>query len=119
MARLHSDEQVSTNLRPKCERECFYRKDHICFDSLSSFSLRLLLINVHQAPTTTRIFLSSLGCLLLGSDERKEHVESNLDSVDEDETVLGRDELEVNGVHNRPDLPGSLACVEEVVLELV
>jgi hypothetical protein len=33
--------------------------------------------------------------------------------------MLGRDELEVHGVNNRPDLPRSLASSEEVVLELV
>lgn len=64
--------------------------------------------------------LKMLGmCLLLGSNEGKEHVECNLDTVDEDKTVLGGDELEVDGVDNRPHLPRSLACTEEIVLDLV
>ena len=56
---------------------------------------------------------------LLGSDERKEHVESNLDRVDKDQTVLSGDELEIDGMHNRPDLPTSLACTKEIGLDLV
>lgn len=57
-------------------------------------------------------------CLLLGSNEGKEHVECNLDTVDEDKTVLGGDELEVNSVDNGPHLPRSLACTEQIVLDL-
>mmetsp|Transcript_2679 Transcript_2679/g.4023 ORF Transcript_2679/g.4023 Transcript_2679/m.4023 type:complete len:91 (+) Transcript_2679:2-274(+) len=49
---------------------------------------------------TTGYFLD-----LLGSEERKEHVEDNLDSVNENKTVLGRDELEVDGMNHWPDLP--------------
>jgi hypothetical protein len=56
---------------------------------------------------------------LFGSNQGEEHVESNLDSVDKDKTMLGGDELEVDGVNNRPDLPRSLASREEVVLDLV
>jgi len=56
---------------------------------------------------------------LLGSNERKEHVESNLDRVDKDQTVLGGDELEVDGVHNGPDLPRSLAGSKQIVLDLI
>jgi hypothetical protein len=33
--------------------------------------------------------------------------------------VTSTDELEVKGMHNRPDLPTSLACREQVVLNLV
>jgi len=33
--------------------------------------------------------------------------------------VLRRDELEIDGVDNRPDLPRSLASREEVILDLV
>lgn len=60
----------------------------------------------------------SKGCLFLGSDEGKEHVECNLDTVDEDQTVFVRDELEVDSMHNWPDLPGSLAGAEKVGLDL-
>ena len=56
--------------------------------------------------------------LRLGSDDAEEHVEGNLDAVDEDETVLVGDELEVDGVDDGPDLPGSLAGAEEVVPDL-
>jgi hypothetical protein len=48
--------------------------------------------------------------LLLGSNKREEHVEGNLDTVDKDKTMLVGDELEVDGVHNGPHLPGSFAC---------
>jgi hypothetical protein len=41
-----------------------------------------------------------------------------LDSVDEDKTVLGGDELEVDGMDNGPDLPRSLARTEKVGLDL-
>ena len=33
--------------------------------------------------------------------------------------MLGGDELEVDGVHNGPDLPGTLAGREKIVLDLV
>jgi hypothetical protein len=55
---------------------------------------------------------------LFGSDERKEHVESNLDSVEEEQSVLVGDELEVDKVNNGPDLPRTLASRKEVVLDL-
>ena len=42
-----------------------------------------------------------------------------MDSVDKDETVLGGDDGKVDSVHERPDLPGSLAGTKEVVLDLV
>jgi hypothetical protein len=41
-----------------------------------------------------------------------------LDTVDEDQTVLCGDELEVDGMHNWPNLPGTLASTEEVILDL-
>jgi hypothetical protein len=40
-------------------------------------------------------------------------------SIDKDETVLRRNELEVDGVDNWPNLPRSLASREEVILDLV
>ena len=57
--------------------------------------------------------------LLLGPDQAQEHVEGDLDRVDEDEAVLGADELEVDGVHNGPYLPRALASREQIVLDLV
>ena len=56
---------------------------------------------------------------LLGSNEREEHVEGHLDSIDENQAVLGRNELEVDGVHNGPYLPRTLASREQIVLDLV
>ena len=56
---------------------------------------------------------------LLGSNEREEHVEGHLDSIDENQAVLGRNELEVDGMHNGPDLPRTLASREQIVLNLV
>mmetsp|Transcript_3555 Transcript_3555/g.8495 ORF Transcript_3555/g.8495 Transcript_3555/m.8495 type:complete len:257 (+) Transcript_3555:137-907(+) len=55
---------------------------------------------------------------LFGSNEREEHVESDLDSVEEEQSVLVGDELEVDKVNKRPDLPRSLAGSEKVVLDL-
>jgi len=43
--------------------------------------------------------------LFLGSKQGKEHVECNLYSVDVKKTVLGGDELEVDGVDDWPYLP--------------
>lgn len=56
---------------------------------------------------------------LLASNDREEHVEGDLHSVDKDEAVLGRDELEVDGMNNRPYFPRSLASCEEIALNLV
>jgi hypothetical protein len=41
-----------------------------------------------------------------------------LDSIDEDKSVLGGDELEVDGMDNRPHLPRSLAGRKKVILDL-
>ena len=41
-----------------------------------------------------------------------------MDTIDEDQSVLGRDELEVDGVDNGPDLPRSLHSGEKIVLDL-
>mmetsp|Transcript_16125 Transcript_16125/g.33382 ORF Transcript_16125/g.33382 Transcript_16125/m.33382 type:complete len:259 (+) Transcript_16125:317-1093(+) len=62
---------------------------------------------------------SSMVVHLFGTNHGQEHVESNLDGVDEDETMLGGDELEVDGMDQDPDLPRSLAGGEEIVLDLV
>ena len=67
-------------------------------------------------PTVATIVITSF---LLGSNERQEHVEGHLYRVDKDQTVLGRDELEVDSVHNGPDLPRSLHSGEEIVLDLI
>jgi hypothetical protein len=56
---------------------------------------------------------------LFASNDREEHVESNLHSIDKDEAVLGGDELEVDGMNNRPYFPRSLAGCEEITLDLV
>ena len=42
-----------------------------------------------------------------------------MNPVDEDQAVLGRDELEVDGMHERPDLPRSLASTKKVLPDLV
>ena len=55
---------------------------------------------------------------LFGPNEGKEHVESDLDSVEEEQSVLVGDVLEVDEVNSRPDLPGSLAGSEKIVLDL-
>jgi hypothetical protein len=55
---------------------------------------------------------------LFGSNEGEEHVESNLDSVEEEQSVLVGDELEVDEVNNGPDLPRSFAGREEIGLDL-
>ena len=67
-------------------------------------------LNISQNTCT----VTKTNRLRLGSDDAEEHVEGDLDAVDEDETVLVGDELEVDGVDDGPDLPGSLAGAEEV-----
>jgi hypothetical protein len=42
-----------------------------------------------------------------------------LDAVEEEQSVLVGDKLEVDGVDDWPDLPGSLAGSKKIVLELV
>ena len=41
-----------------------------------------------------------------------------MDTVDEDQSVLGGDELKVDSVNNGPDLPRSLASGKKVILDL-
>jgi len=71
----------------------------------------------HSTRSLTRP--SPFSSVLLASNERKEHVEGNLDSIDEDEAVLVGDELEVDSMDNWPDLPGALDGGEEVGLDLL
>lgn len=56
---------------------------------------------------------------LLRSNDREEHVEGNLNRVDENKTVLGADELEINGVNDWPNLPRTLDRLKQIVLNLV
>ena len=58
--------------------------------------------------------LSHLFC----TNQREEHVEGNLNSIDEDKTVLRGNEFEVDGVNNWPHLPRSLARREKIILNL-
>ena len=55
---------------------------------------------------------------LFGSNDGEEHVERNLDGVEEEQSVLVGDELKVDEMDKRPDLPGSLASSEEIGLDL-
>eukprot|EP00532_Pseudo-nitzschia_australis_P015927 CAMPEP_0168254410 /NCGR_PEP_ID=MMETSP0141_2-20121125/4727_1 /TAXON_ID=44445 /ORGANISM="Pseudo-nitzschia australis, Strain 10249 10 AB" /LENGTH=162 /DNA_ID=CAMNT_0008190883 /DNA_START=185 /DNA_END=674 /DNA_ORIENTATION=- len=48
----------------------------------------------------------------------KEHVESNLDGVEEQQSMLARDELEVDKVNGGPDFPRSLASRKKIGLDL-
>lgn len=41
-----------------------------------------------------------------------------MDTVDENESVLGGDELEVHSMDQRPNLPGPLAGCKQVILDL-
>mmetsp|Transcript_24137 Transcript_24137/g.52079 ORF Transcript_24137/g.52079 Transcript_24137/m.52079 type:complete len:104 (-) Transcript_24137:634-945(-) len=76
-------------------------------------------IHFHQSKNdTSKAGQRIIDCLFLGSKKGKEHVECNLDSVDVWNTPLVGNELEVDKVHNWPHLPGSLACSQEVVLDL-
>lgn len=74
--------------------------------------------HLHITPFQALILPSSLLHLFSGTEDAEEHVEGDLDAVDEDKTVLVGDELEVDGVDEGPDLPGPLAGAEEVVLDL-
>lgn len=71
------------------------------------------------SPTGLKSRVGIVHTLLLGSDERQKHVERNLNRVDKDQSMLGGDELEVDSMDNWPDFPRTLACLEEVVLDLV
>lgn len=53
-------------------------------------------------------YFMSIFALFLCSDDRKEHIECNLDSIDEDQTMLRGNKLEVDGMNKRPNLPRSL-----------
>jgi hypothetical protein len=57
--------------------------------------------------------------LLLASNNGKEHVKGDLDRIDKDQTMLGGDELEVDGMDDRPNLPRSLAGRQQVTLNLL
>lgn len=56
--------------------------------------------------------------LFARSNDGKEHVEGNLDAVEEQQSVLVGDKLEVDGVDKWPNLPGSLAGSKKIGLEL-
>ena len=56
--------------------------------------------------------------LLPGTEDTEEHVEGDLDAVDEDEAMLVGNELEIDGVDKRPDFPASLACRKEITANL-
>lgn len=53
------------------------------------------------------------------SNDGKEHIEGNLDAVEEEQSVLVGDKLEVDGMNDRPDLPRSLAGSKKIILEFV
>lgn len=57
--------------------------------------------------------------LVLGSNNGKEHVECNLNTVDKNKSVFRGNELEVHSMDDGPDLPRSLATRKQVVLDLV
>jgi len=65
------------------------------------------------------MWFSDFFTYLLGSNERKEHVECNLDSIDEDKTMLGGDEFEVHSVDNWPNLPRTLYGSEKIILDFI
>ena len=56
---------------------------------------------------------------LLGSQDAEEHVKGHLDRVEVDQSMLGGNELEVNGMDKGPDLPTGLTCRQEIRLDLV
>ena len=56
--------------------------------------------------------------LFPGTEDAEEHVEGDLDAVDEDEAVLVGDELEVDGVDEGPNFPRSLACRKQITTNL-
>jgi hypothetical protein len=63
--------------------------------------------------------LTSAKDLLFGSNQGKEHVKRDLDSINEDESVLGRNEFEVDRMNDGPDLPRSLAGRQQITLDLL
>ena len=57
--------------------------------------------------------------LLAATNDRKEHVECDLNAIDKDQTMLGGDEFEVDRMDNWPDLPRTLTGGEQVLLDLI
>jgi hypothetical protein len=56
---------------------------------------------------------------LLATNDGKEHVECNLNGVDKDQTMFGRDEFEVHRVDDWPNLPGTLTGGEQILFDFV
>ena len=88
------------------------------------FSEILMFIAVGGNPSVITLsrtlqptFLISILCV--GSDDGKEHVEGDLNSIDENQPVLGADELKVDRMDNGPYLPRTLARCEQVTLDLI
>jgi hypothetical protein len=57
--------------------------------------------------------------LFTRSNDGKEHIEGNLDAVEEEQSVLVGDKLEIDGMHNRPDLPRTLASGKKIRFEFL
>ena len=62
-------------------------------------------------------FLISIS--FVGTNDGKEHVEGDLNSVDENQPVLGADELKVESMDTGPYLLRTLARCEQVALDLI
>jgi hypothetical protein len=70
---------------------------------------------------TVKASSRDLGAIHLfpSSDDGKEHVEGDLDAVEEEQTVFVGNKLEIDGMHNWPDLPRTLASSKKITLEFV
>ena len=97
----------------------------LCYSSISqpyytpkNVTMQKVMFSVKLGPFTRYTFLHArlellsiviLQTYLLSSKESKEHVERNLNGVQENEAMLGGDVFEVDEMHERPNLPRSLA----------
>jgi hypothetical protein len=57
--------------------------------------------------------------LFARSNDGEEHIEGNLDTVEEEQSVLVGDKFEIDGMHNWPDLPRTLTSSKKIILEFV
>ena len=62
-------------------------------------------------------FLISIS--FVGTNDGKEHVEGDLNSVDENQPVIGADELKVDSMENWPYHLRTLARCEQVALDII
>lgn len=77
---------------------------------------------MEEAVTLKRAFLLSYNVFscyhysLFRSNQTQKHIERHLHGIQKQQTVLVANKLEIDGMHNGPDLPGPLTGREQVIL---